>query len=118
MSAFRAVADEVPNEAEVTDLADAGRVDFLLEVEVGSGTSFSPGAITKHDPATEACVVLLELFLQLFAGAALQVFRLLGVLAFPVSGGLLLRNSLVGKRLLRKSFGGHDLNLDRTEKIA
>ena len=95
VSAFRAVADEVPYEAEVTDLTCAGRIDFLLEVEVGSGTSFSPGTIAKLSSATEACVVLLEFFLQLFAGAALLVFRLLRILALPVSGGLLLRNSLI-----------------------
>ena len=62
-------------------------------------------AVAKYSSATETCSVLLELFLQLFAGATLLILHFLSLLAFAVDRGLLGRNPLVGKRLFGMSFG-------------
>ena len=105
VSAFRGVADEVPNEACVTDLAVTVSPN-IIQVEFGlTALPVWFGASAKLSPAAEASLVLLELFLQLFPGAALLVFRLLGLLAFAVDRGLFSRNSLITERLFGMTFG-------------
>ena len=105
MFTFRTVSHEVPNEAEVADLAVTGSTNILQVELVFPALPVSFGASAKLSPATEASLVLLELFLQLFPGAAFLVFRLLGLLAFAVDGGLLSRNTLITERLFGMTFG-------------
>ena len=106
VSAFSTIADEVSNEAEVANSTATGCTNRNHKVaHVLAAASECTDAATELSPAPAASLALRELFLQLFASAALLVFIFLSLLAFVVGSGLFGRNSFIGERLFVKSFG-------------